>query len=55
MNPMTTNEKIWKNTEQGPMRMTHCESRKCSMPNILYKDLRGKKFHTQALILNTSK
>ena len=55
MNQMTTSEKIWKNTEQGSMRMIYCESDKCPMPNLLYKDLKGKKFRSQTLILNTLK
>jgi len=55
MKEMITNEKIWKNAEQGSMRMSYCESYKCPMPNLLHKDLKGKKFHAQTLILNTLK
>jgi len=52
---MIASDKIWKNTEQDSMRMAHCESRKCPMPNLLYSDLKGKKFRVQTLILNTLK
>jgi len=55
MKQMIINEKIWKNAKQGSMRMAYCESDKCPMPNLLYRDLKGKKFRAQTLILNTLK
>lgn len=55
MNKMKRNRKIWRSNEPGAMRMAECEYNKILMPNFLYEDLKGKKFHTQTLILNILK
>lgn len=52
---MKKNRKIWRSNGPGTAQMVECEYNRIPMPNFLYEDLKGKKFHVQTLILNILK